>query len=82
MWQITYDHLENKAVDVKSRNFKPGTNLTEKFKMYDDDGNLCYSGFSDDSESEDGFAPLDDYGTPNVGCTYIEYWRNGKWEIL
>ena len=55
-----------------------------KFHLFDDDGNLMYEGrFLGDSESEDGFGPLDDFGTPNAGCTYIKYLRlNGEWEQL
>lgn len=65
--------------------------LTEKelkkgypFRMFDDDGNLYYSGFLvGDKDSEDGFMPLDDYGTPNAGCSYIQYKNDkGEWETL
>lgn len=56
------------------------------FRMFDDDGNLMYSGwFLGDAGSEDAFGPLEDYGTPNAGCTYIEYRKNGRsgpWEQL
>ncbi len=52
------------------------------FRMYDDDHNLYYEGrIIGDYE---GFEPMDDYGTPNAGCTGIKY-RNkatGKWEYL
>jgi len=39
------------------------------FRIYDDDGILYYSGkiWGD----FDGFEPLDDFGTPNAGCTEI-----------
>lgn len=54
------------------------------FKMFDDDDNLYYEGFLyGDETSEDGFSPLECYGTPNAGCTYIQYQnKNGKWETL
>lgn len=46
-----------------------------KFKMYDDDDVLYYRGvFIGDPESEEGFAPLDDFGTPNAGCVRIDYY--------
>ena len=48
------------------------------FRMYDDDGTLMYEGFSSRVE----FDPLDDFGTPNSGCTYIEYLINGEWRII
>lgn len=28
------------------------------------------------------FEPLDDFGTPNAGCTYIQYLQGGKWSTL
>jgi len=61
----------------------------EKFKMYDDDDELYYSGIIAYSSpslmgSELGFAPLDDFGMPNAGCTYIKYWNSKReiWEVL
>lgn len=60
------------------------------FKMYDDDNNLYYSGvFAEvtpepDGTMLDGFEPLDDFGTPNAGCTEIRYYdrRKRKWDEL
>lgn len=53
------------------------------FKMYDDDKILYYEGFLvGDKTSEEGFSPLEDYGTPNAGCTMIKYLNKGKWELL
>ena len=51
-----------------------------KFRMKDDDGIIYYHGeiYGD----YDGFEPLDDFGTPNAGCTSIEYNEKGEWEIL
>jgi len=48
------------------------------FRMYGDDGDLMYEGRA----TEIDFSPLDDFGTPNVGCTYIQYFIDGKWETL
>lgn len=68
-----------------------GCELTEKellkghpFKMYDDDDQLYYTGFLvGDKESEEGFDPLNDYGTPNAGCTKIFYKNEaGEWKEL
>ena len=56
-----------------------------RFRMFDDDGHLTYSGrLLGDPDSEDGFAPLDDFGMPNAGCTYIEYLDadTGEWNQL
>jgi hypothetical protein len=42
----------------------------DEFKLYDDDGELYYVGrIVGDFE---GFEPLDDFGTPNAGCTRID----------
>lgn len=52
------------------------------FKMYDDDGEHYYSGVIFGEYG--GFEPLDDFGMPNAGCTWIEY-RNKEtheWERL
>ena len=46
-----------------------------RFKMYDDDGILCYRG--EIYGEYDGFEPLDDFGAPNDGCTAITI--NGEW---
>ncbi len=54
------------------------------FRMFDDDDGLTYVGrIIADPGSQDDFGPLDDYGTPNAGCTYIEYQNAaGVWEQL
>jgi hypothetical protein len=53
------------------------------FRMYDDDGEHCYSGFFVGAE-EEMFGPLDDFGTPNVGGTELRYRKgsNGAFETL
>jgi len=46
------------------------------FRMLDDDNTLCYEGFL---IGDDDFAPLDDFGEPNAGCTRIQVLENGAW---
>jgi len=53
----------------------------EKFRLYDDDMILYYEGYLC-GEDYHGFEPMDDYGEPNAGCTIIEYYKDGKWEVL
>ena len=61
----------------------------EQFRMYDDDDQLYYEGrwVADPSvadEAFEGFEPLDCFGTPNAGCTRLDY-RNehtGEWATL
>lgn len=44
------------------------------FKMYDDDDNLYYCGRLV-GEDATGFEPLDDFGTPNAGASYIKLYN-------
>lgn len=66
-----------------------------EFKMFDGDEILYYEGrfLEDERENSDipvfqqratdEFQPLDNFGTPNAGCTYIEYKDvDGKWAML
>jgi len=90
-WKITKDKLAAQvggasSVGVASigiENVDEAT-LTEKFKMYDDDNVLYFEGISDDANSQDAFAPLDDFGQPDSGCTRIDYLNKetGKYEVL
>jgi hypothetical protein len=91
MWEVTKDHIagaegEVRDVTVQSPDFDDAKadSLIHPFRMFDDDGNLYYEGKSDDADSERAFDPLDDYGTPNAGCTSIKYWNGSrsKWELL
>lgn len=43
----------------------------EPFELYDDDGELYYRGRVILGGCESEFAPLDEFGTPNAGCTEI-----------
>lgn len=48
------------------------------FRMFDADGEKYYSGVrigkAGEHDSEEGFEPLDDYGTPSAGAVCIQYW--------
>lgn len=84
-WTITVDHIAcEDAAPGTNRNAvgmvgPSGAKLThieiyqhperKHFRMFDDDWVLCYSGCL---VGYDLFAPLDDFGTPNVGCTIIQ----------
>lgn len=74
-WVITKDEgvvndCENATAEQKEKLVTFG--YTEKFKMYDDDGELYYSGLA---KLNADFDPLDDFGTPNAGCTEIRYYN-------
>lgn len=55
----------------------------KKFRLYDDDGELHFSGRYLGSDSEDMFAPLD-WAMADSGCTSICYLNDetGNWEQL
>lgn len=81
-WVVTYDHLDHERVsvygprDISDEHVKllnKRAPETRTFKMYDDDGNLYYSGRYVGPDGEDMFGPLEDYGTPNAGATEIRY---------
>jgi hypothetical protein len=58
------------------------------FRMYDDDGELYYSGrilveVPDSWALQDEhFGPLYDFGGPNAGCTEIRYKQGKSWVTL
>jgi hypothetical protein len=92
-WIITVDHIENSEKPIIGpSDISPEMtarlivaahkNHGQKFKMYDDDGELYYSGTI--LGDYDGFEPLDDYGTPNAGCTDIKLYNSAtnEWESL
>ena len=92
-WTITKDYIadpdakrgtNSNAVGMTGPHSIP-TALTAKkiaehpdakpFRMLDDDGILYYEGFLIGDE----FAPLDDFGEANAGCTGIQVLENGEW---
>jgi hypothetical protein len=53
----------------------------KKFRLFDDDRNLYYSGrYLGELDGETG-DPLMDFGLPNAGCSYMSEFIDGKWEI-
>lgn len=57
----------------------------KRFRIYDDDGELYYSGrayLPEDATDDDEFGPLWDFGTPNAGATELRYFEQGKWVML
>ena len=85
-WIITKDLIDTDAVGVTGpRNVsETATAKLEagggfQFRMLDDDGEPYYHGLSSEADT---FDPLDDFGTPNAGCTDIQYSGRGGWESL
>lgn len=83
-WVITFDHdvcndCDNATQEQVDQLQVDG--FTESFKMYDDDGELYYSGWA---KQDADFDPLDDFGMPNAGCTEIRYYnpKTDRYETL
>ena len=85
-WKITKDRITTEE-DIKEYGDKSavgkcgpyGCDVSLKanpsrFSMYDDDDECYYEGMI--YGDYDGLEPLDDFGMPNAGCTYIKI--NGK----
>lgn len=49
------------------------------FQLYDDDGCLIYEGAI---VGPDLCRPLDDFGTPNAGCTYMRVLDGATWTTV
>lgn len=85
MWLITKDFLENgKDVGISSHNYNESMKdkLIHRFRLLDGDSEVYYEGLSDDCDSENAFAPLDEFGEGHAGCTEIQYRQSGIWETL
>lgn len=87
-WKIDRDLIDLKlAGTVGPRGIDPAIEEAleagkgQKFRLKDDDGTVYCEGRLV-GKGADGFEPLDDFGMPGLGCTEIEYWENGKWELL
>lgn len=98
-WIIDVDHLADDTTEagtIGPRDAK-GENKTElaanyqhhnQFRMYDDDGELYYTGTlywdgdhdGDEPTEEQVYGPLGDYGMPNAGAVVIRYTGHPGWE--
>ncbi len=54
---------------------------TLKFRLLDDDNEVYFIGFIKPTMTETLFYPLDSIGA-SYGCTSIEIFENGKWEVV
>lgn len=86
-WTITKDNIDGDAVGVVG----PSTATLsideikatgQRFRLLDDDGEIYYYGRAVLDDDDDGFEPLDDFGTPNAGCTSIQYFEREAWQTL
>ncbi len=94
MIRVTHDHLDDVAMDETIERAPlyvmeamlgvtgeiPHDGKTVKFQMYDDDGELYYSGeLTDDDECENQLAALR-WGETMAGCSTIKVRRGNGWE--
>ena len=92
-WLITRDYTADEYSNAKGVYGPSTTTYTadeirhhpdaRTFRLLDDDGNLMAKGLYVGDDSEDLFAPLDDYGEAMWGCTEIQYKnKRGEWEAI
>lgn len=81
MWKIDRDYLDGGDIDTCSRSWddKLASTATVRFRMLDGDGQVYYGGRC---TPEVEFQPLHDFGTPNAGCTTIQFRVDGRWQTL
>ncbi len=92
-FKITFDHLDNTHVGIlveemplygieRVAGVDPSLPVTEQqllFRLYDDDGTLCYTGWAhDDDEAVNQSAALR-WGETDAGCTVIKVSRNREY---
>ena len=94
-WTITKDHLAEPDAPAGTNRNAAGVvgpsaakltaaQITDhpravSFRMRDDDGELYYEGAL---VGDNLFAPLDDFGMPNAGCTSIEVFDGHRWTAV
>jgi len=80
---IDVDHINKGEYNGKTFGNVAGFEhlLTEKFKLFDDDGILYYEGRASNQSNESAFDPLE-WAMGDSGCTEIQYLNNGRWETL
>lgn len=86
-WIITKDHLDGSTDSSDAGTMGPSgipyaieerlkSGEGTRFRLYDDDDILYYEGlYLGDITYSD---PLQDFGTPNAGCTYMTEYQNGN----
>lgn len=77
-YKIVGDHIDGTVILEELGYNQNAKGLIHKFKLYDDDGILYFTGYSNNSSS---FFPLDSLGA-EYGCTEIRYLENGVYETL
>lgn len=89
-WTITVDHTGGQAAGTVGPHDATMTSAEIAqhpdglaFRMKDADGELYFEGVYLGPADGDLFAPLEDFGSPDAGCTDILYRdAQGGWEFL
>ncbi len=74
---ITHNVIDNE--EPRTRTALERQKFYYNFKLYDDDKELYFIGYSDDNSTERAFEPLDCIGA-SYGCTDIKY-RNKNYQL-
>lgn len=86
-WKVTLNFMDDvnnpQGLCATPLHGNPDAPLPYQFRMYDDDKELCFEGYSSNDDSEAAFNPLDEYGVA-FGCTEIRYLniKTNEWETL
>ena len=88
-WIIERNVWQNKDADITGpRTYvaedDTHSDLTIKFRLYDDDGNLYFTGrMNEASLDEYGMSdPLYNYGYPDSGAVRLDILQDGKWTTV
>ena len=95
-WTVTTDHIADPERTAPSNSNAHGMtgprNVTmsseeiqkhpdaQQFRIYDDDGELYYTGFMVEDDSAEGEDPLTDFGEPNAGATRLDVKEGRGWQ--
>ena len=86
-WIITKDNIaepnEKSRVGVGIDTSDINKKETVRFRTLSDDQEVSYEGLMSKSWAESSeeyvFSPLDDFATPDVGDTILQFYENDKW---
>lgn len=82
-WKITRVTSSEDREWLGAGNGDQSKPMPYEFRLLDDDDNVYAHGVSSSCDDNAAFAPLDDLGEGNWGCTAIEYKQaSGAWERL
>jgi len=78
---VTEAPIEGSEFNDKEIVDKPYNFQTLKFRLLDDDKEVYFVGYMEETKSEALFYPLDTLGA-SYGCTEIQIFKNGLWSTV